>query len=128
MIPIGEAQAEPQAKDDQPFLTKATIYGIGRLDKTTDLCAAQVELSMRRLIEAAIAKALKLYVEAEAKKQKLIEAHKLRMDRHEVMDRHKVMVDNHRKELASLMDRVAAVEKKGSASESSSAIKADIAY
>lgn len=50
-----------------------------------------------------------------------MEAHKLRMDRLEII------IDDHRKELANVKDRVAAVEKKGGGSVDTLALKVEIA-
>lgn len=87
-----------------------------------DLHANWVESSVPKMIEATITKALKLYIEAEAKQWELMEAHILRMDRLEVM------IEDHGKELASLKDRVIVVEKVGGGSEGLSMIKANIAH
>ncbi|MDV3192303.1 MAG: hypothetical protein Q8853_02510 [Candidatus Phytoplasma australasiaticum] len=75
---------------------------------------------MPKLVEVAIAKALRLYIEAEEKWRELIEAHKLRMDRLESM------IDCHRKELASLKDRVEKIEKISGGSRDISSLKADL--
>lgn len=68
---------------------------------------------MPKLVEAAINKTLRLYIEAEDKQQELMESHKLRMNKLEVM------IDDHEKELDSLKKRVTAVEKESGGSEGS---------
>lgn len=61
-IPSTEAQTETQATYDQPPFTEATILAFGWLPKLSDLPITRVELSMRKLVKAAIAKALRLYL------------------------------------------------------------------
>lgn len=72
---------------------------------------------MPKLVEAVIAKALKPYIKAKAKQQKLMEAHKLRMDRL------KMMIDDHGKELANLKDRVITVEKASGGNANTTSLK-----
>lgn len=88
--------------------------------KLADLWAIRVDLFMQKLVEVAIAKALRPYVKAEEKQRELIEAHKLRMDRFELI------IDDHGKELANLKDIVAKVKKVGGGSANISALKANL--
>lgn len=66
--------------------------------------------------------ALAPYIKVENKPKELIEAQTLRMDRLEVM------LEDHRKEMESLKERVTVMEKKEGVSDSLLAIKADIKY
>lgn len=53
-----------EATNDQSPVTRATIFAIGYLAKVADLRATRVESFVPKLVDPAIAKALKPYVEA----------------------------------------------------------------
>lgn len=99
---------------------QSIIFAIGCLAKVVDLRATRVESSVPKLVEPAIAKPLRPYVKVEAKQYELMEAHKLRIYRLESMN------DDHKKELASLKNRVVQIVKAVSGSEHTSTLKTDL--
>lgn len=117
-IPSIDAQIEVQATNDQPALTKSTIIAFGWLAKEVDLQDNRVESFFPKVVEAAIAKALWPYIAIEVKQQELMEVYKLRMDRL------KLMIDDHGKELANLKDTAAILKKVGGGSGDTLALKA----